>query len=87
MKKLVLTYAILFFCFFAIAGCAKRIAPDGGPKDLLPPNMVSITPAHNSTNVPTNATVNVVFDEPISANEAAIVVFPHDEIFEKMFSG
>ncbi len=86
MKKLVFILMLFCLCALFVGGCAKRIAPDGGPKDLRPPNLVTISPAHNSTTVPTNTTIELVFDEPISANEAAIIVFPHDENFDKKFS-
>lgn len=49
----------------SLYGCAKDVAPSGGPKDTTPPNVVEAMPPNNSTNF--NAKViSITFDEYIT---------------------
>lgn len=45
-----------------ISGCAQIIAPSGGPRDTLPPKLVTANPALNTTNFTGNR-INLYFDE------------------------
>lgn len=53
-KKLIIA-AFVSICFTMIwPGCAGQVPPEGGPKDLEPPEIVGVYPEPNSTNVDTD---------------------------------
>ena len=55
--------ALLFcLCICLLIGCAKKVAPDGGPQDLIPASVVSTEPATGSTNV-SATTIRFTFDD------------------------
>lgn len=60
------------FCFLStlllLASCAKVGTPDGGPKDILPPKVVSSSPDSAALNVKTSMIV-LSFDENIQTRE------------------
>lgn len=58
MIRLVIFVAISWF----VAACAIQSAPDGGPKDEMPPEIVSCIPPNKSTNFTSN-TIVIIFDE------------------------
>ena len=60
-----------------LAACASIGRPEGGPRDMTPPVMVSSTPAPGSVNV-SNGRIDIVFDENITLDEPMnkIVVSP-----------
>ena len=61
---LVLVVAALFFG----AGCANIIPPSGGPRDSLPPVLVSATPADSTTNFSASR-ITLTFDEYIDLQD------------------
>lgn len=60
-----------------LAACASIGRPEGGPRDMTPPVMVSSTPAPGSVNV-CNGRIDIVFDENITLDDPMnkIVVSP-----------
>lgn len=60
-----------------LAACASIGRPEGGPRDITPPVVVSSTPAPGSVNV-SNGRIDIVFDENITLDEPMnkIVVSP-----------
>jgi uncharacterized protein (DUF2141 family) len=77
MKKGSSAIIISFMLFFAAAvqsislvtGCAQISAPTGGPRDSLPPALVSSRPAVKSVNVTDNK-ITLSFNEYIEVKEA-----------------
>jgi len=47
--KFILKYCIYIFLFFSIINCAKKASPSGGPKDTIPPLLISVSPKLNTT--------------------------------------
>lgn len=60
-----------------LAACASIGRPEGGPRDMTPPVMVSSTPAPGSINV-SNGRIDIIFDENITLDDPMnkIVVSP-----------
>lgn len=60
-----------------LAACASIGRPEGGPRDMTPPVVVSSTPALGSVNV-SNGRIDIVFDENITLDDPMnkIVVSP-----------
>lgn len=60
-----------------LAACASIGRPEGGPRDMTPPVMVSSTPAPGAVNV-INGRIDIVFDENITLDDPMnkIVVSP-----------
>lgn len=60
-----------------LAACASTGRPEGGPRDMTPPVMVSSTPAPGSVNV-SNGRIDIIFDENITLDDPMnkIVVSP-----------
>lgn len=60
-----------------LVACASIGRPEGGPRDMTPPVMVSSTPAPGSVNV-SNGRIDIVFDENITLDDPMnkIVVSP-----------
>ena len=54
----------LLFSLLTIS-CAKQTAPTGGPKDTIPPNLISVLPKKNTVNFSGN-TIEMTFDEYIN---------------------
>jgi hypothetical protein len=84
MRGLVLAAALL-----AIAGCAKREPPSGGPPDLEPPRRTASTPDSGTAGVPTDAPLSVTFSEgmePRSTGEA-VSMAPRIEIRRRLWRG
>jgi hypothetical protein len=52
---------------FIILACAKVLHPEGGPKDLTPPKLVSTFPTHGST-LFTGKSIILYFDKEVDVN-------------------
>ena len=50
----------------AYAGCAQPSSPPGGERDLVPPRVISVSPAHFDTLRDLRAPVRIEFDERLS---------------------
>lgn len=59
---------VLFSAVAGLAGCASISSPQGGPRDVTPPKLVSSTPANGARNARTQV-VRLVFSEPIQLKE------------------
>jgi hypothetical protein len=68
MKANDLFKAVLIFFILGIAACARIVAPTGGPKDEIPPRIVSSEPPNFSTNF-TDQKIEIKFDEFIQLKE------------------
>ena len=65
-----------------IFGCANRGAgPQGGPKDTVPPKVVSCTPVNGALHV-TSKTFDIEFDELVNVNNAAqnVTISPPQQV-------
>ena len=60
--------SLLYVIAVSNAGCAQIGSPTGGPKDTLPPRLVSASPKLNSTNVRANK-ITLTFNEYIDLKE------------------
>jgi len=54
--------------FLFAAGCASRVAPTGGEKDILPPKFVSATPENSSVNF-TGKEISINFNENLQLKD------------------
>ena len=74
MKKRV---GFLLFLMLLLAGCAKIVAPVGGPKDTTPPKIVKEAPANHST-LFNSKTIKITFDEFVVLNNPnqTVIVSP-----------
>lgn len=50
-----------------IAGCAKQSSPTGGPKDTIPPKLISSDPRHEAINF-SGKTIDLSFTEYVNVN-------------------
>ncbi|MEP7028478.1 MAG: Ig-like domain-containing domain [Candidatus Eisenbacteria bacterium] len=48
-----------------VSGCARKLPPTGGPRDILPPSLLSTGPDSGATAVPLDAALRLVFSEPM----------------------
>lgn len=69
-------FLLLIACIVLCTACAKKVAPEGGPKDILPASVVGTEPATGSTNVTSN-TIRFVFDDYVDRSvRNAFAVMP-----------
>ena len=64
----ILTVSFLYCIAINNAGCAQIGMPTGGPRDSIPPRLVSASPKLNSTNV-TGTKITLTFNEYIDLKE------------------
>lgn len=64
-----LSLAITIIILLIALSCAKQTVPQGGPKDTIPPALVSSVPANKQTNFKSQ-TITLTFDEFVSVNNA-----------------
>lgn len=65
MKVIQHSYLILYLLF--VLSCARQTTPTGGPKDSIPPNLVSSNPRQGDINFK-GKTIQLTFDEAILLN-------------------
>ena len=65
--------------------CANPLPPDGGPKDTIPPNLITSTPKNEELNY-TDQTIYLEFDEPIFSNKvkSELIITPAIDIKYKI---
>lgn len=64
-----------FAAILLAAGCARVIAPSGGPEDRMPPEITAISPEPGpSDRVPDRIVIE--FSEPISGEKSMVEVYP-----------
>jgi uncharacterized protein (DUF2141 family) len=68
---------LLLTILILISACARVSAPQGGPKDLTPPSLVSSVPNDGQTLYKGN-TILLVFDEPVTTKsiETKLIITP-----------
>ncbi len=52
-------------CAALAAGCARKLSPTGGPRDVLPPSLSATEPDSGATRVALDAPLRLVFSEPM----------------------
>ncbi|MDR0906995.1 MAG: Ig-like domain-containing protein [Rikenellaceae bacterium] len=57
-----------FFCSGLLGGCANQLSPQGGPKDSLPPRVVSALPAMGARNM-TGQKIFIEFNEYVQLKD------------------
>ena len=73
----------------ALAGCARRAPPSGGPPDITPPRLLSSTPDSGASRVPLDEPIEVTFSkgmEQRSTNDA-VALAPRVPIKQRRWSG
>ncbi|MCD6532137.1 Ig-like domain-containing protein [bacterium] len=75
----ILVVAAILVSFFAV-GCAKRVAPSGGPADETPPKIAESVPQDGAVNFPADGEIFVRFSEPVRANRDAVMIFPPESV-------
>lgn len=72
VRSLLLAHLALF------AGCARQVAPSGGPEDLVPPRLLAASPDSGATGVSPRATLRLRFSEWVDPSTArsSVVLIP-----------
>jgi hypothetical protein len=70
-------FYISVFIIILLSACAQIVSPDGGPRDIIPPKIVSSSPINQSTGFNGNQLV-LVFDEYVTLKEVKkeVVISP-----------
>ena len=82
MKRSLVTLAIIasfLLCCTLSRSCANTTTPpSGGPKDTIPPVLISVSPENNTTNFPlTGGKIQILYDEyTVVKTPAEIIVSP-----------
>lgn len=81
--------ATLLAAATALAGCAKRAPPSGGPPDLDVPRVLSSSPDSGAARVPLDATLSITFSEGMEPKGTAdaVALAPRIEIRQRRWSG
>ena len=72
LSHFVYSLLLISFCYLltvANSGCGQIGMPTGGPKDSIPPRLLSASPQLNSVNVTTNK-ITLTFDEYVDLKDA-----------------
>ena len=67
-KTAALIAVLAFFSIGLLSRCASVAAPQGGPKDSLPPKVVAMTPAYGTTNFK-GKRIYIEFDEYVQLKD------------------
>lgn len=70
--------AVLFLLTWLLLCCAKEGMPPGGPEDTIPPEVVSVSPPPDTTEVDPNSKIEITFSERMNAKitEESIFISP-----------
>lgn len=76
MKRSAVLAALVLF-----VGCARQMAPPGGPADTTPPYVVETSPSNDSVRVGVETSIRILFSEPMDHRsvEEAIFISPQSE--------
>ena len=66
--RFVFNFFIYTILFFSVINCAKKASPTGGPKDTIPPVLISASPKLNTTSFDKEE-VKFLFNEYVKLNE------------------
>jgi hypothetical protein len=89
LLALALTLALAFAIAGALASCAKKGPPSGGPPDIEPPRLLSSAPDSGASGVPRDARLSLTFSEgmePRSTGES-VSLAPWVEFRQQRWSG
>ena len=77
MNRHFLSYIIgvCFAIWIVVISCAKQGFPPGGPVDKRPPFIVETNPKSDSTNVPLNTKIEIVFSEVVDQRSVEESIF------------
>ncbi|MBN2413968.1 Ig-like domain-containing protein [candidate division KSB1 bacterium] len=74
----------VFIPIIIFLACAKQGFPPGGPVDKRPPNVIETEPKKDTTNVPVDTKIEILFSEPVehqSCEESIFITpFPGEDI-------
>lgn len=70
-KRLACVLSLTCLVVPALAGCARRLPPSGGPPDVLPPILLASVPDSGAVRVPRDASLRLVFSEPMDRASVA----------------
>ena len=75
----------IYICFFILftLSCANIIPPEGGAKDTVPPEVISVFPNNKSINFKENF-IEINFNEIISINSSNIYTLPDYNLISKV---
>ena len=73
---------VIYLLFVLILGCAKPMAPPGGPVDRTPPEIISSTPASGSIGISIDPSIVIEFSEVIDAKSVEKALFKPLQITE-----
>lgn len=81
-----LRFFLLCFLIILVLGCAKSMAPPGGPIDRTPPEVLTVSPKSGSVNVPLDTRLIFKFSEGIDRTtvDNALFVSPEPEELPKI---
>ena len=66
--RFIFNFLIYTILFFSVINCAKKASPTGGPKDTIPPVLISASPKLNTTFFDKEE-VKFIFNEYVKLNE------------------
>lgn len=80
MKHFILFTVLFTYFIAALSSCASQQPVTGGPKDTIPPTLLSTTPKHKSLSFNDN-TISLLFNEAIKENQlnSKLIVTPDDQ--------
>jgi hypothetical protein len=68
MTRIISFCSLLFLGYLFVSSCASPSSPTGGPKDTIPPNLISSVPVNQSLNYE-KRTFTLEFDERIKTEK------------------
>lgn len=88
-RPAVLPGSTLLLLLVALASCAKKGAPTGGPPDIEPPRLVASAPDSGAAGVPRDAVLALTFSEGMDPRSTAdaISIAPRVDIRQRRWSG
>lgn len=77
MNRFFLVFIVIIIAQFSLQNCAKRGRPTGGPKDTIPPVVITMHPADKSLNFKSDK-IKIEFDEYVMFKDLAnqLIVSP-----------
>lgn len=87
MRSVFVIILLIFFSFI-LWQCAGQVPPEGGPKDLEPPQIIGVYPEPNSTNVETDV-IRFQFSKYVDRNsfQQALFISPIIDDIETIWRG
>ena len=88
MRRFARGSGALVLAVLALASCARKGPPTGGPPDIDPPRMIASQPDSGAAGVPLDATISLTFSEGMEPRTTgdAISIAPLTEIAQRRWS-